>query len=301
MNVDRMLLTASCLALACLTGCGGEAASTTGTGSAQSVKSGAPSGSVAKSSAPATSNSAAPATKPASGHSWNINEASRGGASCVFSKWGEDNGKKRAYFKITTPPGKEVDNMQTWQFYYDKDGKLLDRYPHSTFPDKSGEQALGQSGDSLKKDIDVVECEISRITFKDKTKWFNANLVPNTPDRPKGGYPQADLDKQTGEKVTVEVLDAAKGRVKLKNVSDKPTKKVEVNLLYFKADGTHDYKTGYNIDAPLKPGETVEKDIPLGDKGAPADFKTADATAPTVEFDDGTKWSNRNLSGFEIP
>lgn len=286
MTVHRSFFTVSCLALACLAGCGDKSSATT-------------SADPAKSTAPSASASAAATTKPAVAHSWDTNETTRGGASCVFTKWGEDKGEKRAFFKLTLPPGREVSTLQTWEFYYDKDGKELSRYPHATFPDKSGEQALGKSGDSLKKDIDSVECEITRITFKDGTKWFNANLKPS--DRPKGGAPQAELEKQTGEKVLVEVLDPKTGHVKLKNVSDKDTKKVEVHIVYFKADGSHDYKTGYNVDAALKPGETVERDIALGDKGAPAGFTSAEGTAPSVQFADGSKWSNGNLSGFEIP
>jgi hypothetical protein len=245
--------------------------------------------------------SAASATAVPQAHPW-INETGRGGAKCEFTKWGENGSKKKsAMFKLSGPPGKEVSNLQTWEFYYDKDGKQLDSYPHSTFIDAdTPEQALGEAGDKIPKDTATAECEITRISFKDKTFWFNGNLVPLSHNRPKGGISADVLKASSGEKVTVEVLDAKKGHVKLKNVSDKEVKSVEVDLIYFKEDGTHDYKTDFSVDAALKPGETAEKDVKLGDDKLP-EFKSAEAYAPQVHFADDSSWENRNLSGFELP
>lgn len=79
------------------------------------------------------------------------------------------------------PPGhdKDVTSLQTWELYYDEGGKLLSRCPHATDYQSSDPVSLGEQGDSIPKDTDSVECEINRITYKDKTFWFNSNLVVN--------------------------------------------------------------------------------------------------------------------------
>jgi hypothetical protein len=257
--------------------------------------------SASSSAAPKASASAAAAVAAPQGHPW-ITETGRGGAKCEFTKWGEDYDKKKvAMFKLTAPPGKEVDSLQTWEFYYDKSGKHLARYPHATFIDKDKpEQGLGFTGDKIPKDTDVVECEISRITFKDKTFWFNANLVPDSKERPKGGIPDDVLKAESGEKLKVEVLDAKKGHVKLTNTSDKEVKTAEVDIIFFKADGSHEYKNDYNLEVNLKPGASAEKDVKFSDEKLP-EFKSAEGYAPKVNYADDTSWENRNLSGFDLP
>ncbi len=292
---------AALLSLACAVGCGSkDSGAPSAIADATAKSSAKASGSAAGSASAKASASAAAANAPA-GHPW-INETGRGGAKCEFTKWGENYDKKKvAMFKLTMPPGKDVDSLQTWEFYYDKAGKQLDRYPHATFIDpEKPEQGLGESGDKIPKDTDVVECEVTRITFKDKSFWFNGNLVPNSADRPKGGFPDDVLKAESGEKVTVEVLDPKKGHVKLKNVSDKEIKNVSVDLIYFKADGGHEDKSDYSVEVSLKPGDTVEKDVKLGDEKLP-DFKSVEGYVPAVTFADDSMWENQNLTGFELP
>ena len=298
MTTFRAVPVCALLSLSCLVACGSKESSTTG-----GTTSAAPSGSAkaTSSAAPKASASAAAASAPAGDHDW-INETGRGGAKCEFTKWGENYDKKKiAMFKLTAPPGKEVDSLQTWEFYYDKDGKFLDRYPHSTFIDKDKpEQGLGESGDKIPKDTATVECEISRITFKDKTFWFNGNLVPDSPNRPKGGVPDDVLKTESGQKVTVEVLDPKKGHVKLKNISDKEVKGLNVVVVYVKKDGGYETKSDYGVDADIKAGETVEKDLKIDTEKLP-EFKSAEGYAPEVRFSDDSRWENHNLTGFNLP
>ena len=241
-----------------------------------------------------------PETKPPARRPW-IDEVGRGGASCEFAAW-DGKGKDRvATFKLAMPAAHkdDVTFMQTWQFYYDKAGKPLERYPHALSYDSSAPvQKLGATGDSINKATAAVECEITSLRFKDGTFWFNNNLVPLAGDRPKGGFPDDYLKAHSGEKVVVEVLDPKKRHVKLKNISDKPVKKLEISIHYFLADGTH--KTAQqNVDLVLKPGETVErKDIEFVGDDVP-EYKTAEGVAPRVYFSDDTEFENRNLS--DIP
>jgi hypothetical protein len=215
-------------------------------------------------------------------------------------KWGSDQGKRRAVFKLTMPVGREdeSDNIQTWQFYYDKDGKELERYPHALFFEKAKpEQALGESGDRIPKGTASVECEVSRISFRNKTFWFNANLEQNMNKRPRGGY--TNLAELTGERLHVDVIDAKKAHVRLRNVSQREIKKADIELIYFKADGDHDTKLTWNVEVALKPGATAERDLAVTD--APAEFKSIEGSAPKVVFSDDSEWENRNLSGYALP
>jgi uncharacterized cupredoxin-like copper-binding protein len=206
----------------------------------------------------------------------------------------EGTGKDRkAMFKITPPAGKEVETVQTWEFYYDKSGKFLKRYPASTFIE-AGPQKLGYTGDDIPKETDTVECELTTFWYKDKSVWFNENIVLDGEDRPKGGIPDAELKKHAGEKVEIELVDVKAGKVKLKNVADKPTKELDVNVLYRLADGKTKYESK-SVDVEIAPGATVEQVVEL--KEVPADLKSAEAYAPWVKFADDTEFTNRNLSG----
>lgn len=178
-------------------------------------------------------------------------------------------------FKITPRSKKEISSVQTWLFYYDKSGKHLSRYPHATSAENEA-QRLGSTGDSIAKGTDVVECEVTRITYKDETRWFNANLVTDSADRPKGGATDAYLKEHSGEKVEVEVVDAKEGKVKLKNVSDKETKRITIELVYVKKKG-HETREA-STELAIKPGKTKEYTMKL-DKPAPDDFVSARRTS----------------------
>jgi hypothetical protein len=240
-------------------------------------------------SADAAPKAEAPVPKPAF-----VTEAGTQGT-CEFVEFEGTGSERKAMFKITPPPGKEVSTVQTWEFYYDESGKYLERYPHATFLE-GDRQALGYEGDQIPKDTAVVECVISRITFKDDTTWFNENLVPDDADRPMGGVPEADLQARSGEKVEVEVVDAKAGKVKLKNVADKAVKSVSVDLLYRLPDGKTANRSDW-FEVAIAPGATVEHDVKLGDQPVP-EFKTVEGYAPRVRFEDGSEFSNANLKSF---
>jgi len=244
-----------------------------------------------KGSAKAAPSAAAAPAKDAKKKNPAVDEAGRKGE-CKFSKY-EGTGKDRkAMFTIKVADSRKVDSLQTWLFYYDKSGKYLERYPHATFP--QGEmQGLGYDGDKIPKATDTIECEITRVTFEDKSVWFNENLVPNFPERPKGGFTADVLKAHSGEKVEVEVLDPKKGKVKLTNVGDKETKEVEVVLMYFDDKGDHQDRRE-DLEIAIKPGASVEKEIKLGTEPLPA-FKSVEGAAPEVEFADNSKFENENL------
>ena len=250
-----------------------------------------------KKSKPKASASAEASSSPKSRHPY-FDEAGRQGK-CEFVKYEGEGKDRKALFSMTPPAGgKKVDYVQAWLFYYDKSGKHLSRYPHSTSM-KGAPQPLGQEGDKIPKDTATIECEITRITFEDKTFWFNANLVRNEEDRPKGGYPESELKTHTGERVAVEVVDGKAGKVKLKNLGDKPIESLEVELIPFKADGSHGWFPDFNVPVKIKPGETVEATIKLSNPIT--EWKTIEGTAPEVRYEGGTKFINHNLSGFDLP
>lgn len=244
---------------------------------------------------------APPESKPAPAprHPW-IDEAGRGGAKCEFEKF-DGTGKDRVgVFKVTMPPGHEkgADFMQTWIFYYDKAGAQISRYPHATGYDGSGQKALGSKGDDIKKETDSVECEITAIRYADKTGWINENLVPCCSDRPKGGFSDAELKANSGEKVLVEVVDAKLGKVKLKNASDKEIKRLKVTLVYRKADGTYGY-VDKRVDISIKPGESLEKTVEFSNNPI-TDSKGVEGWAPEVTFADNKEWKNTNLGSTQL-
>jgi hypothetical protein len=246
----------------------------------------------AKGTAKASSSAAAATSKSGKKKNPAVSEAGRKGE-CKFAQYQGAGKDRKAMFTIKIADTRKVDGYQTWLFYYDQSGKYLERYPHSTFP--QGEtQGLGYDGDKIPKGTETIECEITRVTFEDKTVWFNDNLVPNVPERPKGGFGADVLKAKSGEKVEVEVLDPKKGKVKLTNIGDKDTKEIEVVLMYFDDKGDHQDRRE-DLELVIKPGASVEQEIKLGAEPLPA-FKSAEGAAPEVEFADGSKFENENLS-----
>ena len=226
-----------------------------------------------------------------------FDEAGRQGK-CEFVKF-EGKGKTRTTrFQVTPPPGKRVVHFQSWLYYYDKAGKVLESYPQAT-PPEPGPQVLGDP--VIPPGTDTVECELSRLTFEDDSFWFNANLVRHfNDDRPKGGRPESELATHTGQRVLVDLVDAKSGKVKLTNTTTKAVKSVEVHLIAMYADGTHAW-IGIDTEIAIKPGETIAVTLDLHDKTVPTDAKTFEATAPDVKFADDTEFVNNNLSGFDLP
>lgn len=208
-------------------------------------------------------------------------------------------------FALTNKTGKKMKSAQTWVFYYDKDGKYLDRYPHAIIESledgKTVERALGQKKGKMKKETATYELEVSRVTFEDDTVWYNDDLVPNFPSRPKGGVPADELSAHTGEKVTVDVYALDAPKVRLKNESDKEVKDCGVQLFYW--DGKEKrYLTrevGMLSDMGLKPGESRDFTLEINDFKVPPEAKIVAGTVPNVTFADGTKFTNRKLESFD--
>jgi hypothetical protein len=218
---------------------------------------------------------------------------------CEFVEWKGAGKTRKAMFKMTPRSKKEISSVQTWEFYYDKSGKYLTNYPHATSID-DGPQSLGADGDSIAKGTDAVECEVTRVTYKDGTRWFNANLINDDDPRPKGGVTDAYLKDHAGEKVEIEVVDAKEGKLKLKNVSDKETKSIDIEIVYVLKDNKHETRDAWSTKLEIKPGKTVEHTIKLKTP-PPEGFLSVDASAPYVLFADDTKFKNKNLNASERP
>ncbi len=223
-------------------------------------------------------------------------EAGRGGT-CAFVNFEGSGDERAALFRIAPSDPRPVESVQTWLFYYDAAGKQLARYPHATAP-HPGAQALGHEGAEIPAGTAAIECELTRISFVDGTAWFNANLLRNDAPRPRGGYDAAELATHTGERVRVDVLDAKTGKVRLTNLGDRPIASLDVDVIFFHADGEHQYETELGVAGPIAPGKSVERTVELLDIEP---FERAEGTAPSVKYADGTRWFNRNLSGFELP
>ncbi len=299
----RLSLAALFIPLA-LTGCGrlrGDNADAGATSTGSATLTSASTSSAASSNA--TSSTWAVKPRPASltdPKPW-ANEAGRRGT-CTFAGWSEKDGEKRSLFKIVLPPDHEVDGFQTWQFYYDASGKQIDSYPSATSPhfnDDAGIQDLGQRGNSIPKDVANVECEITRVTYKDGTVWWNENLMVSSNHRPQGGFSPAVLKDHTGEKIAVVgELDVKTMTVQLKNLGDRTTKRVRVGTLCWKEDD-RDYDSDW-ADVAIPAGETrkVKVDINANDVVRCQLLETA---VSSVEWSDDTVWTNRNLDTSQRP
>ena len=112
-----------------------------------------------------------------------------------------------------------------------------------------------QARDVMTKDVATVECEITRITYKDGTVWWNENLMVSSNRRPKGGFSPAVLKEHTGEKIAVVgELDVKTMTVELKNLGDRTTKRVRVDTLCWKKDD-RDYDHDW-ADVAIPAGES---------------------------------------------
>jgi hypothetical protein len=294
------LLTLASLGLA-LTACGrlrgfgGDAGATTTTAASASASSTPTSPSRTTSTwavNPRPSSAAAP--RP-----W-VDEAGRRG-SCTFAGWTQKDGEKRSLFKIVLPPGHEVDGIQTWQFYYDAEGKQIHDYPSATSPrfGDDGVQDLGSTGSSIPKETATVECEITRITYKDGTVWWNENLMVSSNKRPQGGFGPSVLKEHSGEKIAVvSELDPKSMTVGLKNLGDRTTKRVRIDTICWKKDD-RDYDHDWSeVAIPAGETRTVKVGINANDVVRCELLETA---VSSVEWADDTEWTNRNLDSYARP
>ncbi len=227
-------------------------------------------------------------------------EIGRGGAVCKHVDFQGEGRQRRATFEIDLGARPDARSAQAWIFYYDEAGRLLERAPELLAPVAAGTVPLGNAGSKIPDGTAEIECEIAWVVDGKGGVFMNANLAPAEPARPRGGFTQAELEAHAGEKVGVEVLDPKAARARVKNLSSKKVETMEIDLVYFRADGTHETRSDYTVRASLDPGASAEIDVGVGsDPIAP--FVRVVATAPEVTFADGTTFTNKNLSGFELP
>jgi hypothetical protein len=216
-------------------------------------------------------------------------------ARCDFVKYEDVDGTRRSFFTIEPPVGKAIDHVQTWQFYYDADGKLFDTYP-SSVPVRDKPQDLGYSGEKIPKKTATIECEVTKIVYQDETEWFNENLRGGM-GRPLHGFTEEELAKHTGERVAVTVLDPRSGRVVLENLTDKEVTDCSVYVFWYRADGTSDHSFDNMFTCKIPAKKKITTTIKLSDfrpeKGKP--FTVAEGAAPSVRFADGPSFRNDNL------
>lgn len=235
-----------------------------------------------------------------------VDEGGRQGK-CTFVGWRGTGEKRTSMFKLELPPGKKADHIQTWQFYYDAAGKQIDEYPSATNPENSahddGVQDLGETGSRIKSGVDSVECEITKIGYPDGTYWWNENLMASGMRRPKGGFPAAMLKDHAGEKVQVVSVDVNKLKVTLKNLTDRPIRTVEVELLCWKKDdeGKDDKEwTSDSIDVDLGANATMTTDLEI--RSSRFDHcRLTEGAVSEVRFADDTVFINRNLEASARP
>jgi len=228
------------------------------------------------------------------------NEGGRQGK-CTFTGWATVDGEKRSMFHVEGPPGREADTLQTWQYYYDADGKQLDEYPSATdaaMNDDAGVQSLGRAGASIKKEFATVECEVTSIHFKDGTSWWNENLMTGGLRRPRGGFSSAVLAEHTGERIIVGAIDPQQKKVELKNVGDRTTRSVRVETICWKKDDRNGDRDTVDVAIPAGESRTAKLDL---SSSALEGCELLEAAVSRVEYADDTVWTNRNLESNERP
>lgn len=221
----------------------------------------------------------------------------------LLNKDGEAN--DAPLFALTNTSGKTVVVGQTWEFYYDASGKLLDRYPHSLSgslsiaPGETKERRLGRDIKDLPKGTATIECEVTSASVEG-APWNNENLNPWGKGRPRGGVDAATLAEHAGERVIVDVYDLASFRVRLTNVTDRPVKGAELRLFYADAKGARESVRTREpkLKEPLAPGQSIDVVLEPSwtkSKAPPAKSVSVVAFAPTVTFTDGPEFTNETL------
>lgn len=220
---------------------------------------------------------------------------------CAFVKIDGEGKERRAVFQVKNLGDRVPDGAQAWIYYYDQADKLLARYPHRFFtsaaPGATEEQALGHAGASIPKGTATAECEISKVDWKDKTEWANANLVPDAIERPRGGFSHEQLLEREGERVTATWTGNVDGTpvLVLENVSPRPLTVKVVWVYQYDEAGKQLERSVSNVSIDLPPRAKVEQK--LGPKALEPGAKYVEAAVPDVRFRDGKQeeWRNDNL------
>jgi hypothetical protein len=221
---------------------------------------------------------------------------------CAFSKLDGEGKDRKAVFKLKNLGDRAAAGAQSWIYYYDQADKLLSRYPHrfstKLEPGATEEQPLGHTGTSIPKGAAKIECEISEVEWKDKTRWANGNLASHAIERPRGGFSHDQLIEREGERVTATWTGKnVDGPVlALKNVSGRPLTVKVVWVYQYDAKGKQLERSVSNAGIDLEPGAQVEQK--LGPKGLRAGTKYVEAVVSEVRFRDrdNEQWLNDNLA-----
>lgn len=221
---------------------------------------------------------------------------------CGFLKLDGEGKNRKAIFKLKNLGDRTAASAQAWIYYYDKADKLLSRYPHrfasKLEPGALEEQPLGHTGPSIPGDAAKIECEISEVEWKDKTRWANANLSSHAIERPRGGFSHEQLLEREGERVTATWTGKNDGGpvFALKNMSGRPLTLKVVWVYQYDAKGKQLERLVSNVAIDLEPGAQVEQK--LGPKALRAGTKHVEAVVPEIRFRDrdNEQWLNDNLA-----
>lgn len=222
-------------------------------------------------------------------------------ADIKFVKFSGAGKKRRAHFKVTNHSGKPASLMQSWIYYYDAKGKLLNAYPHAFGADKLAngstlEQDLGLEGDKIPEKTHTVEGEITGITFEGGNLWANENLVMQT-DRPLGGPSPELLKEETGEKLigTYTGRKGTKAIFSMTNTTAKDVTYAMCQVYYYDDAGKSLNLRSDPVRDRIGPNATAEKELGATVAEIPPKAAAIEIGCEKVEFSDGTKFVNRNL------
>ncbi|HEX7600033.1 MAG TPA: hypothetical protein VF316_00440 [Polyangiaceae bacterium] len=225
----------------------------------------------------------------------------------VYSRPGGD-AKLAPFFTLTNRTGKRLRVNQVWLFYYDAFGKELERYLDSLVsdlvlePGESQERRLGRKLEDEKPGSVAFEGEVTNV-YLGEERWFNENLIER---RPRGGHSWPELVAMAGERVIVDVYALGSYLVRLTNVTRRPVRRIAVTLLYFDAEGRVAEAVGASYQKPdppgwgglpstLQPGESLDVTLQPSHGVPPAKAFSVVGYASLVEFEDGTRFENKNL------
>jgi hypothetical protein len=225
---------------------------------------------------------------------------------------GEENGERGFRFKLTNTGSSAIDWAQTWVYYFDENGKCVDRYPHSIggnlAPGAALERILGATGDGLakmqKNGAKTAEVEITAVKWADGTRWQNENLVVPSWERKPGGETHEQLLAREGEKIVGKWLGThgkdEKPVFKLTNITEQPVTLRTLWIYYYDDKGTVVDRDVENLDLTILPGATIEHASGSPKAEIEATVKFIEPSASGVTIGD-KKWENENLSAFDRP
>lgn len=226
-------------------------------------------------------------------------------AHCDFVGFVGEGEERVASFRIKPIGDEEFSFAQAWIYYYDEAGKQLQRYPHALNGIVASKPlSLGSKGSKLPKATANAACEITEVTFADKSKWSNHNLLGSVmAKRPLEGYTDAQLAESA--KVYVNVMHPSsvptdKIMAKVENLSGRPIDLLLINTFYY--DENKKLLNWYptNLRVSLEAGATIEQEIGLEASKIPEKTRYVQSVAPMLVFKDGDEehWENANIGHY---